>query len=219
MGHITNPIGFRVGRTSSWSSLWSSDKSTYANNWIIDYSFSRYFEFLFKKFNCLIYKKGFIFSHVELYKYSKFYLLKVYVYNSNLMLLHKGRFFYFWRRLSILRDSLIKRLVVSYMKNSYLNMNFSPIFYGIVQRRLFLNNNLFKEKLLLFKTYLKKSNFFYQKLFFFFTNYPLGLGYTFREYSTEYISLKFFRKNFIFKENDRKKLFFKFFCKVSSIKK
>ncbi len=116
MGHITNPVGFRVGRLTNWLSLWSANKELYAQNWIIDLSFQRYFLYLFHKLDCLSYKKGFIFSHAEVFLISNFFYVTLYVYNSNIMLLHKGRFFYFWSRLSKIKSNFSRRVERSYFK-------------------------------------------------------------------------------------------------------
>lgn len=155
MGHITNPVGFRVGRVNNWSSLWSVDKYAYANNWILDLSFQKYFEFLFGKLQILSYKKGFIFSHADVFLSSNSYYVIVYIYNSNLMLLHKGRFYYFWTRLLKIKSSFLYRLQKLYLKSDFEFLKKNCIsFSKVCQQKVTLNRDYF-----LLKSVIQKKPF------------------------------------------------------------
>lgn len=147
MGQLSNPLGFRIGRTSSWNSLWSSDIQTFKNNFVKENLFKYYFKNLFLNFRNLSFRRGFILSHVDVLKIVSGYIIKVYIYNSNIMKLQRNKFFYFWLRLrawsrfylrkvkyfSLLRFNFLKK------KSKYLSAERKFSFIGFYHLKLSFN--------------------------------------------------------------------------------
>ena len=80
MGHLINPIGFRLGHSLSWEDKWFV-KSIYYPEYL--HSVLKIRAFLYFFFNKKkIEKIGLIYSHFEIVKYNKNFIIKIMLYHS-----------------------------------------------------------------------------------------------------------------------------------------
>jgi len=82
MGHIINPIAFRLGHSRSWENIWYI-KNIYYPEFLHNILNVRNFIYYFFK-KKIILKIGLFFSHFNIFKYNKFYIVKIYIYNLDL---------------------------------------------------------------------------------------------------------------------------------------
>jgi len=96
MGHLTNPIGFRVGRTQKWKSLWASSPAFYAVQSRTAERVAQYFKSFFgfilgNKFR----DKGLVYSHVWLRSKVNRLVITVFLYSGNLVKIQKRKYLKF----------------------------------------------------------------------------------------------------------------------------
>jgi len=82
MGHLINPIAFRLGNKKSWENLWYV-KNLYYPEFLHNILNIRNFIYFFFKKKKLI-KCGLFFSNLNIFKFNKFYIIKLYIYHIDL---------------------------------------------------------------------------------------------------------------------------------------
>jgi hypothetical protein len=98
MGHLTNPTGFRVGRTLKWPYKWSSDNISYFKYFFIMSGLQSYLFTLFSGFLRGVRKFGILFSHVRLMVSLRTFFVRIFVYSRDFLRLSKRKFVIFISR-------------------------------------------------------------------------------------------------------------------------
>jgi len=129
MGHLTNPIGFRIGRTVGWSSGWAVDSILYKQCIIKEESIKWYLHNFFEELPFFFRRNGFILSHVTLLKQAKRYLICLYLYSANLVYIQHPRFLF---TLNLCKTTAEQRTSYRFKKRKFL----------ILKRYLFFRGNV-----------------------------------------------------------------------------
>lgn len=167
MGHLINPISFRLGKSRQWNSVWFADptsvlySSLVKSDWVLFLFFRRFFD------SKLFFYNGYIFSHVKVIREGTKICCTVYFYDGGFIeksetltkfLLSRKNQRNFLRNIATF--SLLNFLRV--FKFSYLSSNSSfffnqfILFYFFLQRK----NKFFKYKINMKKYFLKKQLIF-----------------------------------------------------------
>lgn len=96
MGHLTNPIGFRAGRTQTWKGLWASSAPLYAVEEQMVERVTQYFKLFFgfilgDRFR----DKGLVYSHIWLRSKINRLAITIFLYSANLIKFQKWRYIKF----------------------------------------------------------------------------------------------------------------------------
>jgi hypothetical protein len=187
MGHLVNPISFRIGITRFWSSTWSLSninlkyKYLIKSEWNIHLFLMRFFS---KDF---LIKIGLIYSHFLFIRTSNKFICNIFYWDGYMLQNYKDDlnelFYYFYNKFLLSKFFII----------IFLYFFFNKYFFSIKQFFiLFKNNFLFYKFFFKFKFFyflkkyfsiVSKSSLFYNKIFiffsFFFFYYKLSLNYLF----------------------------------------
>ena len=96
MGHLTNPLGFRVGRSQYWKSLWASSPQLYAafnNNFLF---INNYFKIFFGHvLPVQLHYKGLVYSHAWIRLNLNRLVITLFLYSANLVKMQKPKYIKF----------------------------------------------------------------------------------------------------------------------------
>lgn len=203
MGHLSNPIGLRIGLNRFSSFFWSSSK-----NYLLvkqDLLVFKFLNFFFKSFFLKKKKFKIIFFNFKILRFFSNIFLSIYVYNFHL-------FYFLMNSINFLRNFKVFR---KYYKFYYLPMVSFLSYYFIYKIRFFFfkRYNCFF-RFFLFSQKKKKKNFFFKKSdlkFFSIDKFKLFSFYYFSFLKfLKKIYIKKFKKNFFLKQkwkNIKKKRF------------
>lgn len=105
MGHLINPIAYRLGHSRSWEDSWFT-KSIYYPEFL--HSILRIRQYIYYFWTTrFMEKKGILLSHLNIYKFTKELLIKIFLYNTDY---EKYVYSFFARGVGIFSDSFYYRL-------------------------------------------------------------------------------------------------------------
>ena len=105
MGHLINPVAYRLGHTRSWEDSWFVKNIYYPEflhsvlkirKYIYYYWTTRFME-----------KKGILFSHLSIYKFLKYMLIKIFLYNTDM---EKYVYAFYAKGIGVFSDSFYYRI-------------------------------------------------------------------------------------------------------------
>jgi len=106
MGHLTNPTGFRVGKSIRWPYKWSSDKLSYASYIYFTSLIFNYVNNMFSYIIPKIKKMGLVLSHLRLsFTLSKIFL-RIFLYSRDYLRMCKKRYAFFISRAKVYMPSV-----------------------------------------------------------------------------------------------------------------
>ncbi len=105
MGHLINPIAYRLGHTRSWEDSWFVRNIYYPEFLHSIFKIRQYIYYFWT--TRFMEKKGMLLSHFYIYKFSKYLLIKIFLYNTDL---EKYIYSFFARGVGIFSDSFYYRL-------------------------------------------------------------------------------------------------------------
>ena len=82
MGHLINPIAYRLGHSRSWEDSWFVKNVYYPEFLHSMLKIRNYIYYFWTTY--LMEKKGILFSHFYIYKFLKKLLVKIFLYNTDL---------------------------------------------------------------------------------------------------------------------------------------
>ena len=136
MGHLVNPISFRLSVNSFWSSNWVLlNNFNYINIFKKDYLLFNYFDWLFNKSE--IWTKNFLYSGYKIYRMYKKIIVNIYYYDAEAQIPQYGklRFYAFVVRYLVrklwfpprtqkLRNKIVRRrtwkLIIIFLQNKFI---------------------------------------------------------------------------------------------------
>ena len=166
MGHLINPIAFRLGHTRSWEDSWFV-KGLYYPEFLHSILKIRQYIYYFWTTNFME-KSGFLLSHFSIYKFIKNLLVKIFLYNTDF---EKYIYAFYARGIGIFSDSFYFRLNrMKKRKEPSCYQRYKPdlFFLLFLYHSYFTRNNL-KRRIKSKKNFFsllkkkKKSNFFFRK--------------------------------------------------------
>lgn len=91
MGQLTNPTGFRIGRTLKWPSKWMHDKTVYVKYFFIMKSLYLYINRFFFSLVTLLRKAKFVFSHLRLLFGVRNVIIRIFIFSRDFLKATKRR--------------------------------------------------------------------------------------------------------------------------------
>jgi len=121
MGHIVNPVSFRLSVNSFWDSNWVLlNNFNYINVFKKDYLLFNYFNWWFN--NSEVWTTNFLYSNYKIYRIYKKIIINIYYYDANTQIVRRAelKFFvwlfkfylrriWFYKRTSLIRNKIIYR--------------------------------------------------------------------------------------------------------------
>ena len=122
MGHLVNPIAFRLGHTRSWEDNWYI-KNIYYPEFLHSILKIRHYLYYFWTTRNME-KKGILLSHFYIFKFIKNLLIKIFLYYIDL---EKNSYFFFAKGVGIFSDSFFYRLKrVKKLRGAFLYERYKP---------------------------------------------------------------------------------------------
>lgn len=152
MGHLINPIAFRLGHARSWEDNWFVRNLYYPEYLHSILKIRSYLYFFFTtKF---MERRGVLLSHFLLFKFIKVLLIKIYLYNIDL---EKTSNIYYYQGYSLFNSSLQK------IRAGITKATSIPHFYKIYNFDVFFLVYIFYKFFFKYKIYLKKKKLVIKK--------------------------------------------------------
>jgi len=104
MGHLINPIAYRLGHSRSWEDSWFVKNVYYPEFLHSMLKIRNYIYYFWTTY--FMEKKGILFSHFYIYKFLKKLLVKIFLYNIDL---EKNIYAFYARGVGIFSDSFYYR--------------------------------------------------------------------------------------------------------------
>jgi len=134
MGHLVNPIAFRLGHSRSWEDNWYV-KNIYYPEFLHSILKIRHYLYYFWTTRNME-KKGILLSHFYIYKFIKNLLIKIFLYYIDL---EKNSYSYYAKGVGIFSDSFFYRLKrLKKLRGAFFYMNVTNQIYFFYFSYIFL---------------------------------------------------------------------------------